>query len=442
MGNINPFLGDVVIPSDKSISHRALMFASMAEGTSHLHNLLNSQDVNSTLSAMRALGADITVTNQSELFFDATVVGWGRRGPITPKAPIDCGNSGTTARLIMGIIARYDIEVILVGDSSLEKRPMDRVAKPLSMMGAKFFKANHQGEVLKPYIDGDITLPLAIFGSSKLAPIKYVSPKASAQIKTAILLAGLGASGKTSVVEPSKSRDHTEIMLGAFGACVDTDGLEVSVEPRVLKACDVEVVGDPSSAMFWIACAAMVENSEINVLNVGVNPTRIGAINMAKAMGCDIELVNQNKIAGEDCATIHVKYVDGLKGVEIDSNQIPYLIDEIPIMSLLATCAEGKTVFHDVGELRVKESNRLKAIVDGLNALGCAAEEIGDDLVIYGRALPNRSVELPTYKDHRLAMTWTLANRCFGLDGAVDDLSCVSVSYPGFIDSLNKLQIF
>ncbi len=436
-GAVLPLKGSTTVPPDKSVSHRALMLASMAEGKSHLRNLLDSKDVRSTLACMRALGAHIETTPADNGSFDAEVTGWGPLGPSEPDEVLDCGNSGTTARLLMGIIAGSKISATLTGDDSLVQRPMARIAEPLSRMGAAFAHANGT-----PWEGGAITLPLTVRGAGVPAAISYDSPKASAQVKTSIILAGLACpSGcTTNVTEPSKSRDHTELMLPAFGVDVDVRGNTVSMRGgQRLVACDIEVPGDPSSAMFLVAAAAMVPGSDIEISGVGLNPTRTGGFDLAARMGCDIVFEKTGGVGDEPCGNVRVRYREELSGTVAEPSEIPYMIDEIPILALLATHASGTTEFCGVSELRVKESNRLSAIVEGLNTLGCAASERGDDLLVSFGA-PTRSVELDPLGDHRLAMTWVLANRCHDLGGQVLNLECIEVSYPRFIEGLDALQ--
>ncbi len=436
-GDAAPLIGVATVPPDKSISHRALMLASMADGVSRLENLLDSQDVRSTLGAMRALGASIEVTRRASGSFDAVVEGWGEKGPAQPTGPIDCGNSGTTARLLMGIIAGAGVRTELVGDASLSRRPMERIADPLSMMGASF--ADGDGTLWE---GGPITLPLTVAGSGDVRPIAYRPKEASAQVKTAILLAGLGCDGgsRTTVIEPSGSRDHTERMLPAFGVPVTLDGLEVSIEGgQRLRPCDLRVPGDPSSAMFMVAAAAMTPGSDLLVPGVGFNPTRTGGFEMAIRMGCGIRVSRGRDCGREPVCDLRVLYSEGLVATEVEPAEIPFLIDEVPVLALLATHAEGRTVFRSVQELRVKESDRLAEIASGLVALGCRAEESGDDLIV-SCGLPRLDADLDSKGDHRLAMTWVLANRCHGLGGSVRGTSCMDVSYPGFVEELDELQ--
>ncbi|MGI6217525.1 MAG: 3-phosphoshikimate 1-carboxyvinyltransferase, partial [Coriobacteriales bacterium] len=279
---VAPFVGSIEVPPDKSISHRALMLASMAEGTSHLTNLLNSQDVRSTASCMSALGAKVDVGVSGKKFFDADVTGWGGRSPKSPEEPLDCGNSGTTTRLLLGMLSGYDVTATLVGDESLSKRPMQRVVKPLSMMGARFSKPG--GEV---WTEGEIVLPIQVEGTSGLKGIDYSSPKASAQVKTSILLAAIHCDGSADLAEPYQSRNHTELMFPAFGLQLEAGNCKVHMDGgQKVTPCDVHVPGDVSSAMFPIVAASLVPGSHIKILNLGLNPTRTAAIEVARRMGC------------------------------------------------------------------------------------------------------------------------------------------------------------
>ena len=437
---VKAFKGSVQVPPDKSISHRALIFAAMAEGRSHLTNLLDSQDVRSTVSCLRALGADIDVVAGDGRSFDAEVEGWGARGPQTPDEPLDCGNSGTTARLLCGVLAGSSASAVLTGDASLSKRPMGRVAVPLALMGARFSKPDG-GD----WAGESVTLPMRVTGAGKPRRIDYDMPVASAQVKTAVLLAALFAEGATSVSEPQMSRNHTELMLPAFGSNLDSilfaEGRHMArmYGGQPLHACDVTVPGDASSAMFLAVAAALVPGSEICIQGVGLNPTRAAALDVMSRMGCHLEVEPHLATGGEPSGDLYVSYAPGLRAPYVGAEEIPALIDEVPVLSLLATSARGMTIFKEVGELRVKESNRLAAIVEGLTALGCEAREDGDDLKIVGGA-PTRSITLDSRGDHRLAMTWVLANRCFGLAGDVTGLDCIDVSYPDFLQTLEQLQ--
>lgn len=412
-----------------------MLMSAMAEGTSILTNLLDSHDANRTEKAISQLGAGIKVTRRSGGSFDAIVTGWGDKGPESPDEPIDCGKAGTTTRLLLGMLAGYDVEATLTGDPTLCTRPMQRVVAPLSRMGAEFWDGSGN-----KWTEGEITLPITVRGNSHLHGIEYASPKASAQVKTALMFAGLHCDSMVDLSEPYQSRNHTELMLPAYGVDVQLGKFRVRLSGgQRLHACDVRVPGDPSSAMFLVTAAALVPGSDITIEELGLNPTRIAGIKVAQRMGCDIQISETGKVGQEPVGEVRVRYADGLSGVVVGPEEVPNLIDEIPALALLATTARGKTTFREVSELRVKESNRLAAIIDGLCKMGASAREMGDDLIVeYG--VPCRAAELDSRGDHRLAMTWLLANRCLGLGGSVNDTSCIDDSFPGFIEELDRIQ--
>lgn len=425
-----PLRGAVRVPGDKSISHRAVLFAAMAEGVSRLSGVLDSDDVRSSVGAVRALGARVDLGKQPDGSLAGEVEGWGAAGPSQPSQPIDCGNSGTTVRLLMGILAPWDIRVRLTGDESLSRRPMRRIADPLSRMGARF----------QP--DGRETLPLAETGTRALRALRYDLPVASAQLKTALLLAGAFADGETSLSEPAPSRNHTELMLPAFGVSVEAEGRCVRVRgPQRLHSADVRVPGDPSSAAFLACAAALVPGSDIRVEGVSLNEARIGFARVLKRMGVPLALEHAASAGDEPCGAIAVRAADALRGCEVEADEIASLVDEIPVLSLVAARAAGRTVFHGVGELRVKETNRLAAIVEGLARMGVAAREEGDDLVIEGRpdARAPEGTAFDSKGDHRLAMTWALAGLSGTASVTVARFEAVSVSYPGFLHDIERL---
>lgn len=426
----HPLKGSLRVPGDKSISHRAVLFSAMAEGTSHLSGVLDSADVRSSIAAVSALGADVALEKQPDGSLAGTVCGWGSRGPAQPKEPIDCGNSGTTVRLLMGVLVPWDVAVELTGDSSLRRRPMRRISGPLESMGARFSP------------EGAQTLPLTVRGTRALAPLDYTSPVASAQLKTAILLAGIFASGTTSVHEPAPSRDHTERMLPGFGVEVEASPCEASVTGgQALHACDVDVPGDPSSAAFIACAAAIAPNSEVAIENVSLNPARIGFARVLERMGADISLSPTQTTGGEACGTIAVSYTPHLRACEVEASEIASLVDEVPVLALVAAHAEGTTVFHQVGELRVKETDRLAAIVEGLGALRVRAWAEGDDLFIEGAPgfKAPEGVVFDSLGDHRLAMTWSLVGFAGGAPVRIRDFEAVRVSYPGFRADMERL---
>ena len=426
-----PLIGSISVPGDKSISHRAVLFSAMAEGTSRLSGVLDSADVRSTIAAVVSLGAQVNLAKTSDGSLEGGVVGWGSRGPVSPDGPIDCGNSGTTARLLMGVLAPWDIQVELTGDESLCRRPMRRVSHPLVRMGARFYPEDKQ------------TLPLTVVGAGHLRAIEYDMSVSSAQVKTAILLAGLFAEGTTRVTEPSPSRNHTELMLPAFGvATTSAAGVAEVTGPASLTACEIHVPGDPSSAAFLACAAALVPGSAIQIEGVSLNPARIGFLRTLEQMGVDASRRSVSSGDRELSGIISVQYCDHLHGCEVPAEKIASLIDEIPVLSLVAARARGITVFRGVDELRVKETDRAAAIVEGLGRMGIDAWIEGSDLFIEGNAsaLPAPGMVFDSCGDHRLAMTWALAGMTSGVPVEVKDFQSVAVSYPNFLDDVRSLQ--
>lgn len=425
-----PLDGAARVPGDKSISHRAVLFAAMAEGTSRLTGILDSADVRSTIGAVSALGAKVSLERQIDGTLAGGVTGWGAEGPKQPEGPIDCGNSGTTSRLLMGILAPWSIRVQITGDESLQKRPMRRIIAPLMKMGASF-----EPEACE-------TLPVTEIGTPSLKAITYDSPMASAQLKTAVLLAGLGAKGTTTINEPAVSRNHTELMLPEFGVKVEHAFRRASVEgPIVLSASEVDVPGDPSSAAFLICAALLKKGSSIQVENVSLNPGRVGFIRTLERMGASIEVRYLTAEGKEPIGIIEATYTDRLVGCEIPSQHIASEIDEIPVLALVAAHAAGITVFRGVSELTKKESNRLTAIIEGLEKLGVNAWAENDDLYIEGQPdlqVPQGLV-FDSRKDHRLAMTWSLVGLCSNTTVDIIDFDSVSVSFPTFLECLKGL---
>lgn len=418
--------GVVRVPGDKSISHRAVLFAAMASGTSRLTGVLDSDDVRSTIRAVEDLGATVSVV-QGERGLDVTVDGWGSAGPHQPDAAIDCGNSGTTCRLLMGVLAGYDIAVRLTGDESLSARPMRRVAEPLGAMGAAIGLSDAG------------TLPALLTGAP-LQGCRHDLAVASAQVKSALLLAGLRAEGTTTVCEPAPSRDHTERMLPAFGArvartaagCAAVDG------PQSLVRADVDVPGDPSSAAFMACAAALVPGSDVLLAGVSLNPARTGFLRVLERMGADVRVADGPEMCGEPVGDIRVRYRPGLAGAVVPAEEIPSLIDEVPVLAVIASFAAGETRFAGAGELRVKESDRFAAIVDALNALGGCARADGDDLVVEGpRVLGGGTVD--SLGDHRLAMAFAVAGLASVFPVTIERFEAVSVSYPCFPEDLERL---
>jgi 3-phosphoshikimate 1-carboxyvinyltransferase len=421
--------GGVHIPADKSISHRAILFAAMSEGESRLVGVLDSGDVRSTVGAVAALGARVVASEGGPRGLRVTVQGWGERGPVSPGVAIDCGNSGTTARLLTGVLAGWPIDVTLTGDVSLSLRPMRRVTEPLRLMGAIIETTEHG------------TLPVRIRGANLIA-LDYVSPVASAQVKSAVLLAGLRATGTTRVTEPALSRDHTERMLPAFGVpcAVDFAGRSAAVKgPITLTGSDIIVPGDPSSAAFIAVAATLVPHSHIRIRNVSLNPTRTGFIDVLKRMGAKVSTDELPPMGGEPVGTIVVDHAARLVSTHITADEVPSMIDEIPILALLATQAEGKTRFDGVYELQVKESNRLEAIRSGLTAFGARVSAGSDWLEIEGPT-PLCGTKADSMGDHRLAMTWAVAGLIADGETTIEAFDAVGVSYPGFLEDIKGLS--
>lgn len=429
--------GEIRVPSDKSLSHRAVLFAAMASGTSHLTGVLDSADVRSTIDAVSVLGASVEVAKIEQpkaSGLSVAITGWGDTGPKPAGGPIDCGNSGTTARLILGVLAGWPVTVTLVGDKSLSTRPMRRVTDPLTSMGASFQTNNG-------------CLPVTVTGG-RLSPIEYVSPVASAQVKSAVLLAGLRASGSTIVVEPAPSRDHTERLLPMFGAQVDRD-LERHAAwvtgPVTLQATNVSVPADPSSAAFPVVAALLVPGSQITVRDVTLNPTRTGFLRVLLRMGADIDVSAEASTAGEPTGSITVRHTPELLSTTVTAEEVPSLVDEIPILAVAAAAASGTTRFEGVSELRVKESDRLEAIRSALLALGVRVRVIKDTLEVEGaRGTGPRGplfgpASLDSLGDHRLAMAWAVAGLVASGPVSIDRFEAVDVSYPEFAADMARL---
>lgn len=414
--------GELTVPGDKSISHRSIMLGSLAKGNTEVTGFLQGADCLSTIDCFRKMG--VQITNKG----DGTVVicGRGLRGLLPPDDTLDVGNSGTTTRLISGILAAQSFSSRVNGDASIQKRPMKRIMTPLAMMGADIKSEN-----------GNDCAPLVINGRL-LKGINYASPVASAQVKSAILFAGLYAEGETTVTEPALSRNHTELMLEEFGVDIKTQGKVVTVAPaRELFAKKINVPGDISSATYFMVAAAITPNSCVTVKNVGINPTRDGIIRVMKMMGADIEIEKTSADIGEPTADITVKTSE-LKGCVIGGNIIPTLIDEIPAIAILACFAKGETIIKDAQELKVKESNRIDVMVSNLSAMGADIEATDDGMIIKGgKSLHGATID--SKLDHRIAMSFAVA--ALNADGETDILGseCVDISYPGFYGDLKKL---
>ncbi len=419
-----PLTGSVRVPGDKSMSHRAVMFSSLAKGVSRITGLLEGEDVLATLRAFRAMGVDAQGPTNGTL----TITGVGMRGLQAPENDLDMGNSGTAMRLMSGILAAQTFSSKLVGDESLSGRPMRRVTVPLTAMGARCAT------------DDNGCPPIHIRGVEKLQPIDYKLPMASAQIKSAVLLAGLYADGETSVTEPAPTRDHTERMLRAYGYECQTEKLtEQASTIRLsgggeLLASDIDIPADISSAAFFMVAASVVPGSELILEHVCVNPTRTGIIDILKAMGASIELHNPRAVGGEPVADIKVSYV-GLKGAQIDPSLVPLAIDEFPIICVAAACAEGVTVISGAEELRHKESDRISAMVEGLRAVGIEVEERKDGMSVTGGVILGGKVN--SHHDHRIAMSFTVAGTVSQNGIVIDECDNVATSFPNFVELAN-----
>lgn len=421
------------MPGDKSISHRSIMLGALAVGETRVSGLLEGEDVLATAAAMRAMGASVERVGDGEWRVNGVGVG----ALLQPEGPVDMGNSGTSTRLLMGLVASHPINVSFTGDASLSKRPMGRVIDPLSEMGASF-DASEGGR-----------LPLIVRGASPAVPITYRLPVASAQVKSAILLAGLNTPGTTTVIEPVPTRDHSERMLKGFGADLDVtvegDGTRVITikGPAELKPQVIDVPGDPSSAAFFIVAALIVPGSEVVIENVGLNPTRAGLVEVLRQMGGSIAFLNEREVGGEPVADLLVKHSQ-LKGIEVDPAIAPAMIDEFPVLFVAASLAEGVTVTSGLDELRVKESDRLSAMAAALTLAGARIEEREDGLIITGTGgtpLPGTAedAQVTTHLDHRIAMSMAIAGLVSSGGVEVDDTRPIATSFPNFEELLVSL---
>lgn len=416
----NTLNGTIEIPADKSISHRAIIFSSLAKGKSTIKNFSNGQDPYSTLKVFQNLGVEIT-ENEGIITVNST-------GNLSaPNQNLDCGNSGTTMRLLSGILAGQNFNSTLIGDVSLSKRPMKRVIEPLSLMGAQI-ESN------------DFRAPLKFFGSN-LHSIAYKSKIASAQVKSCILLAGLNVeNGITTVTEPFVSRNHTEIMLKAMGAKIKTNGTTVSIEKSKLSPIEIVIPGDISSAAYFIVSALITPNSDIILKNVGLNQTRTGILDVVKQMGADLEILDERTICGEKVGDLRVKYTKDLKACNISGEIIPRLIDEIPVIAVLATQADGQTRISDAQDLRNKESDRISALVNELKKLGAKIEETPDGMIIEGKTALSGNCEVETYHDHRLAMSLYVAGFICNKEILINEFEWVNISFPTFLNLFENLK--
>jgi 3-phosphoshikimate 1-carboxyvinyltransferase len=432
------FKGTFSPPPDKSISHRAVIFSSLSKGKSIIKNFLRAEDTISTLNAMKMLGTEIEEKlpphppldkggDARGVYSELVINGKGLYGLKEPYNVIDCGNSGTTIRMLSGVLSGNLFFSVLTGDESLRTRPMDRVIIPLRQMGAEII-ARVQ----------DRYPPIAIKGK-KLHPVKYASPVASAQVKSAILLAGLYADGETEIIEPAKSRDHTERMLPSFGAEIKVEGHHIKIRGGTeLKGAEIYVPADFSSAAFFIIGALLIKDSDITIKGVGINPTRTGLINILNKMGVDIEISNVRNLSGEPVADIHCKGRAELKAINITKEKIPALIDEFPILCVAATQSTGTTTIRGAGELRLKESDRIRSMVTELSKMGAEIEEFEDGLSIRGKKRLKGTIT-DSHSDHRIAMALSIAALIADGKTMINGVKSVNISFPGFFKILRRL---
>lgn len=413
--------GELKIPPDKSISHRAIMLASLINGKTIIKDFSKAADPMSTLSVCKRLGVKFEFVNNNDVVVNSD--------GILKKANsyLNCGNSGTTMRLMSGILAPQKFFSILIGDESLSSRPMKRIIEPLTHMGAKIFTCDNFAPI---YISGQ-----------HLHGIDYTTPIASAQVKSCVLLAGLNAEGVTTVTEPSLSRNHTEIMMKYLNADIDINGLSVSIKPSRMEPKTIEIPGDISSAAFFIAAALIVPKSNLIMRNIGINPTRTGIFDAVKMMGGSIEILDKRIVCGEEVGDIRVKYCENLKGITLEGDIIPRLIDELPIIAVMATQAEGETIIKDAGDLRNKETDRIAAVVGMLKKLGANITATDDGFIICGKTPLIGGVTIDSLGDHRLAMSASIAGLICKKDIYINDFSSVNISFPEFDPYLQKVVL-
>lgn len=435
-GAMAPFSGEMTVPGDKSISHRAIMLGALSEGTTHIRGFLNGADCLSTIRCFQKMGVPITLSPDET---EVTVEGLGLHGLKKPDGVLDCGNSGTTTRMISGILVAQSFDSSVTGDESIQRRPMKRIMQPLREMGADIQSVHDNG-----------CAPLDIHGKS-LHGICYESPVASAQVKSSILFAGLYTGETVRVIEPYLSRDHSERMLRALGADVTIQNLSDGRVEIVLHPCaclkaptePLEIPGDISSAAYFLSAALLVPGSDLWIRNVGVNRTRAGILDVYRRMGADITLENSRMSGAEEVADLHVRYTEHLQAVEIGGAEIPTLIDELPVISIVAAAAEGDSVIRDASELKVKESNRIHAMVLGFKNLGIASEETKDGMIIHGQGsdLQIRSAVISSFKDHRIAMSFAVLALRAASDCTITirDAECIQISYPEFFKDIKKM---
>lgn len=414
--------GQITVPGDKSISHRSIIFGALAKGTTIINGFLDGEDCMATLKAFQAMGVTIEGPDEQQV----VIYGVGKHGLKKPEKVLDCGNSGTSIRLLAGLLAAQPFDSELTGDESLLKRPMLRISKPLTEMGAEIHTTDG-----KP--------PIQIKGGKKLKGIQYVMPEASAQVKSCILLAGLYAEGETKIIENGVSRNHTELMLKNFSYPIHRSGNTLTINSaNECLGTEIDIPGDISSAAFFIVAATIVPNSNVLIRNVGINPTRTGILHILLEMGANITLLNQRQLGEEQVADLQVQYAP-LKGINIEPNMVPLAIDEFPVIFIAAACAQGKTTLHGAKELRFKESDRIAAMVDGLNILGIQAEALDDGIIIEGGTLGGGIVE--SRGDHRIAMAFAIAGAVASDPVTIKNCVNVATSFPLFIETAREIQL-
>lgn len=417
----NALSGEITVPGDKSISHRAVILGSIAKGTTKVKGFLSGHDCLNTVKAFQSMGVAIESPSHDELL----IHGVGKYGLLKPKTPIDCGNSGTTMRLLSGLLAPQAFDSQLIGDSSLLKRPMGRVSRPLLQMGADI-------------ITHDFLPPIEIHGAN-LEGICYEMPEASAQVKSCLLLAGMYAKGETTVIEPGLTRDHTERLLTTFSYPIQKSENTIRINSlSECIACELEVPGDISSAAFFIVAATLIPNSALLLKNIGINPTRTGVIQILKRMGAHIDVINKRLFGEEPVADLYIRSAT-LEGIDISQAMVPITIDEFPILFIAAAMAKGQTILHGAKELRLKESDRISAMVDGLSRLGIMAEALEDGIFIKGGTLKGGEVE--SFNDHRIAMSFAIAGAVAEAPITIKDCDNIATSFPSFLQLAKKLQM-
>ncbi len=418
---IKTLKGKIEVPSDKSLSHRAVMLGALCKGKVNITNFSKGEDCQNTLKIFQQMGADVNFKDEKNFSLNS-------KGLLKPERPLYAGNSGTTMRLLSGILAGQDFETQIEGDVSLSQRPMKRIIEPLRLMGTDISSKND-----------DFKAPL-IIKPSKLSGIDYISPIASAQVKSCILFAGLFADGKTSVIEPYKSRNHSEIMLKYLGANISDFENKVTIEKSELEPKDIKISGDISSAAFFLVAGVIVPNASVTVENICINHTRTGIIDVLQKMGANIEIFNQRKVCEEDIADIKVSYSENLKGITIEKDIIPRLIDELPIIAILASQAEGQTIVKDAQDLKNKESDRIKSVCREFSKLGVNISERNDGFVIEGKTKLSGDAIIETYHDHRLAMSAYVAALICEKPVIINDFEWVNTSFPEFLELMEKLK--